>query len=140
MLAARPLHNAAASERTTDDQHVLLTVRKHRPAWLVPPLTWWIKPRLTTTVELDPLGARVWALCDGRRTVEEIIERLAGELDLSFHEGRVAVTNYLKMLVQRGVLVITMPGASATDDEATAPTHDASALARPATHAPPGGA
>lgn len=32
---------------------------------------------------LDPVGGRVWSLCDGTRTVGDIVEVLAGEYEVS---------------------------------------------------------
>ena len=58
---------------------------------------------------LDRLGAEVWRLCDGKRTVEEVVDLFGERHALTFHESRVAVTLYLKALLQRGVLAIVIP-------------------------------
>jgi hypothetical protein len=47
-------------------------------------------------------------LCDGKATVESIIDEFAARHRLSFHESRVAVTGYLKTLIRRGVLAIEL--------------------------------
>ena len=59
---------------------------------------------------LDHLGVEVWERCDGTRTVEQVVDEFAQKHALSFHESRVMVTEYLRELIQRGVLAIGLPG------------------------------
>jgi len=59
---------------------------------------------------LDRLGSWVWKLCDGNRNVEQLVDDFAAAEGLSFHEARVAVTGYLKTLIQRGALAVEVPG------------------------------
>ena len=108
MLQGRPVQNHAAKQEARVDGTLWLTVKKRKPRFLIPPLAWFIRPRLSKRYELDKLGVYVWKLCDGKRRVEDIIDSFAGEFGLSFHEARVAVTGYLKTLVQRGALVIML--------------------------------
>jgi len=108
MLAARPLHNAAA-EVTAGADELRIAVRTKRPRWMVPPPSWIVPLRPTRTVRLDRVGSRVWHLCDGERTVEQVVEEFARGYNLTFHEARVAVTGYLRQLVQRGALAVEMP-------------------------------
>ncbi len=108
MLQARPMQNRAAKQETGVNGAVRLTVKKRKPKFLIPPLSWLIRPRLSKRYELDKLGECVWKLCDGKRRVEDVIDSFAGEFHLSFHEARVAVTSYLKALVQRGAVVLIL--------------------------------
>lgn len=108
MLAARPARNAAAEAAHAPSGELALAVRRRRPRWHVPPLSWIVPIRPTRTVRLDPLGAQVWELCDGERSVEAIVDAFAAAHRLSFHEARVAVTGYLSQLVQRGALAIAL--------------------------------
>ena len=55
---------------------------------------------------LDKLGTEVLELCDGSRRVEEIVDEFAAKHRLTFHESRVAVTGFLRSLVQRGLIAI----------------------------------
>ena len=73
-----------------------------------PPLSWIVPFREESCSTLDPLGAEVWKLCDGQRTVEGVVDAFKDRYALSFHEARVAVTEYLKVLVQRGVLAVAL--------------------------------
>lgn len=122
MLAARPVQNVKADvrrpegwnlkgpRRSDDEAEALEITVSLKRAWylLVPPLSWIVRVGSTRTLRLDRLGARVWDLCDGKRTVEKIVDEFAELYGLSFHEARTSVTIYLKMLVQRGALAIVM--------------------------------
>lgn len=110
MLRARMIHNAAAGmEPGPRDGERSLAVPTRRPGWLVPPLSWVVRPPATRRVVLDALGAEVWDLCDGKRTVENVIDAFAAGNGLTFHEARVSVTAYLKALVQQGALAVARP-------------------------------
>lgn len=107
MLAAVPRHNQEATVVVgTPDQSISITVKRRRPRWLVPPLSWILRPSPVKTIQLDVLGTRIWNWCDGRRTVEAVIDLFAQEYRFAFHEARAAVTAYLKSLVQRGALAL----------------------------------
>jgi hypothetical protein len=106
MLAAKPMRNRAAKPSADCSDGRVLSIPRQRPRYLVPPLSWVFQPRTETVVELDALGCEVLALCDDHRTVEAIIDAFATRHRLTFHESRVSVTNYIRSLVQRGVLVI----------------------------------
>ena len=78
------------------------------PGWLVPPLSWVVRPRHQRVVSLDRIGTEVWQACDGRRTVEQIVDAFSERRRLTFHEARAAVTGFLRSLVQRGILAVEM--------------------------------
>ena len=107
MLQAIPVQNRAAQQDIIEGQMVL-TVQKKKPAFLVPPLSWVLRPRLRKRIQLDSLGRDIWQLCDGKRSVEEIIDCFAERENLTFHEARVSVTEYLKNLSLRGVVVMAV--------------------------------
>jgi hypothetical protein len=109
-LLGVPVRNKAAGVVDYGDE-VRVSVALRRARWLVPPITWIIKPASEKTVRLDALGAEVWRLCDGRRTVEKIADEFARSHRLTFHEARVSVTSYISELMQRGALVMTADGA-----------------------------
>jgi len=106
MLRAVPVPNVAAGVQRISEDELKITVKRRKPAFLIPPLSWFIRPRLQRTIVLDGLGAEVWDLCDGKRTVEDVTDDFARRHRLTFHEARLAVTEYLKRLVQRGALAI----------------------------------
>lgn len=108
MLAARAVHNAAARVSDDDGGDVTVHVKSVPPWYMFPPVSWIVPYRAERPAVLDRLGSQVWRWCDGERTVEDVIDAFAREHDLTFHEARVAVTGYIKSLVQRGVLAIAM--------------------------------
>lgn len=108
MLAAIPRRNAAA-EVIKEAGSVRIAVQSRPPWWLVGPLRWLLPVRRARVVRLDRVGGWVWGLCDGERTVEQVVEAFADRYNLTFHEARVAVTGYLRQLVQRGALAVEMP-------------------------------
>lgn len=110
MLEAVPLRNTAAVAATRPDGSLSVTVAIQKTWWMVPPITWILQPRKEKEIALDAIGSRILEWCDGQRTVEDIIEIFAREYAFTFHEARVSVTNYLKSLIQRGVLAIEQPG------------------------------
>ncbi|HUT24378.1 MAG TPA: PqqD family protein [Sumerlaeia bacterium] len=107
MLSAKPLRNTEAIVRPDGPEGLQITVKLERSLF-PPPLCWVVPSPKTRTVRLDRLGAQVWNLCDGRRTVEAVVEEFARTHGLTFHEARVAVTEYLRQLLRRGALAIAM--------------------------------
>jgi hypothetical protein len=106
MLRARALPNRAARVERGPGDTVSVWVEQTRR--LLPPLSWIVPFHKEQATRLDRIGTRVWSLCDGRRTVEEVVDAVAAQYRLTFHESRVAVTGYLKTLIQRGVLAVEM--------------------------------
>ena len=108
MLEARPVRNSAAEVLREEADALSIKVKMKKPRPLFPPLSWFVRPRTTRTIRLDRLGSQVWELCDGERTVEDVVDEFARRHRLTFHEARASVTAYLKLLVQRGVVAIVM--------------------------------
>lgn len=106
MLAARPQPNLAVDIVEESATRVRVAIRLKMPKWLLPPLSLIIKPRRRRIIELDPVGVEVWRACDGQHTVEDIVQAFAEHHELTFHEARVAVTNFLYSLIQRGLIAI----------------------------------
>ena len=53
---------------------------------------------------LNETGARVWQLCDGRRTVREISDQIAREFDADPATALSDVLRFLEALASRGLL------------------------------------
>lgn len=85
---------------------LLASIPMKRPRYMVPPLSWVLPYSTHRRVELDALGAEVLDLCDGRRSVEGIIERFATGHKLTFRESQLAVTQFLRQLTRRGLAAI----------------------------------
>jgi hypothetical protein len=110
MLEVAPRRNSAAAVKTGSDGSRRISVQRQRPWWLrIPLVAWIVAIGEARHLTLDRLGGEVWDLCDGRHTVEGIVDAFARGHGLTFHEARVAVTVYLKTLVQRGALALELP-------------------------------
>ncbi|MDA0321413.1 MAG: PqqD family protein [Verrucomicrobia bacterium] len=106
MLAARPRRNEAARVEANENGSVVLSVKRTSRKNLRWPLSWIVPVRAEGRTALDGIGRLIWELCDGARTIEEIIDAFAARHDLTFHESRVSVTDYVKELIRRGILAI----------------------------------
>lgn len=87
---------------------LLVSIPVRRPGWLVPPISWIMPFSNHRRVQLDGAGTAVVELCDGKRTVEQIVETFAQEHKLSFREAQLAVTQFLRELIGRGVVALVV--------------------------------
>lgn len=108
MLCARMIRNLAAEIIEASDSQVCVAVPTQRPRWWVPPLSWIVRRPERRQVILEGLGRELWELCDGQRSVENIIEIFAHRHGLTFHEARVSVAEYFSVLVRKGVLAVAL--------------------------------
>ena len=106
LLKAVPHRNVAMELTHRRDGSTLAALPLRRPKYLVPPISWILPYSSHRRVNLDRLGAGVLDLCDGRRSVESIIEKFAADHKLSFREAQLSVTQFLKQLSQRGLVAI----------------------------------
>lgn len=54
---------------------------------------------------LNPVGARVWELADGQRTLTAIVEAIAAEYQADPARVEIDVATFCEDLAQRGVLI-----------------------------------
>ena len=114
MLAARPVKNEAASIVDPSAESVTIRIKRDRPWYMVPPISWAIPMRREREVILDRIGTQIWKLCDQGNTVEAVVDAFGERHALTFHEARASVTGYLKGLIQRGVLAIVVDDKKAS--------------------------
>ena len=60
------------------------------------------------TVELDQIGSLVWSLCDGSRSVREVILAVADRYQFARREAEVSVLAYFRSLGKRGFVGMKM--------------------------------
>ena len=108
MLEATPVRNSAAAVKRRGSDGLSVEVKTIKPGYYVPPISWIMRVPEKRVAHLDRLGAEIWNLCDGVRTVEQIVDQFADNHRLTFHEARVGASSYMKMLVRRGALVMAM--------------------------------
>lgn len=106
ILHAVPHVNEAMTLTSRPGGAVVAAVPMKRPKYLVPPISWVLPFSPVRKVELDRLGASVLEMCDGRRTVEKIVENFAAGHKLTFREAQLSVTQFLRQLTHRGLVVI----------------------------------
>lgn len=112
LLDAVPVINTSAEVSNTEKGTVLIRIPLKKTRYLVPPLTWIFPVSSHRCLALDTIGAFVFRLCDGKRTIEQIIEKFAWQYKLTFHEARVPVLHFLQQLTERGAIVIVGKSAN----------------------------
>lgn len=105
-LDATPIANQAVKEQAISEDRVVLVVPVRKRWFNSVPFTWLFYFRSERRLELDALGTQVWRMADGVHTTEQIIEAFAAEHRLSFHEARVCVTQFLRMLTERNLVAM----------------------------------
>ena len=98
--------NAALDMDRRSNGSVVVEVPMEKPWYMVPPVTWVLPIPRGRRIELDAVGAAVLDLCDGRRNVEKIIELFASNHKLTFREAQLSVTQFLRQLTRRGIVVL----------------------------------
>jgi hypothetical protein len=111
ILRAVP-HRNRAMEVSPGPRGAMVSVPVRRPSWLVPPISWILPFSSHRRVELDDLGLEVLNLCNGRNTVESVIEKFAADHKLSFREAQLSVTQFLRLLTERGLVAVVGSGKS----------------------------
>ncbi|HUX03266.1 MAG: PqqD family protein [Phycisphaerae bacterium] len=107
LLDAVPVRNEKVSVEKGSGGGLVLGVPLRERWYMKPPIGWVMPFSRRRRVALDRLGMAVWETCDGRRTVEEVVEAFAARHHLTFHEARVSVEQFLRELVRRGLVVLT---------------------------------
>lgn len=72
-------------------------------------------------IELDALGAHLYDLCDGTRSVEQIMELYQEQWNLTFFESRALILSYLRLLSRRNLILFLKPGDEAKGAPSPAP-------------------
>ncbi len=105
---ARPVRNPSLKWRLNDDDDVEVVIPR-RSDRLGRVLGFLFYVPESRPLVLDEVGSRVWQLCDGERTVEEIIATLRDEYKLDRREVEVSLTEYLRSLGKRGMIGFLVP-------------------------------
>ncbi|MBD3422531.1 MAG: PqqD family peptide modification chaperone [Chitinivibrionales bacterium] len=106
ILDSIPVHNEALAVEEHSDDGVLLKVPLKKKWYTGFPFSFFMPISKYRAVALDTTGEKVWNACDGITTTESIIERFARFHLITFHEARLCVVEYLRLLTRRGLLVM----------------------------------
>jgi len=104
-LASVPLRNQAVREEQTDAGETRLVIPL-RPAWWARALSRVFYVPKQRRVVLDEIGAYVWGLCDGKKSVRDIVAALSARYKLHRKEAEISVVAYLRQLARRGLIGI----------------------------------
>ena len=106
ILLALPVKNESVRFDSQTNESVRIYVPLKKKWFMGPPFSWLVRFSKERVIELDSLGHEVWKMCDGKTTIEKIIGAFATHHKLSFHESRLSVMEFLRMLTRRGIIVI----------------------------------
>jgi hypothetical protein len=63
-------------------------------------------------IQLDSMGSIIWELCDGEKTVKDIIQILNEKYGMGPSEAEISLNNYFIQLSKRGLIVLLVPKES----------------------------
>ena len=106
MLALRPIRTASiAWEMKTDGEtpgvHLTVPRRDDKMGQILSRL---FQIPATKTIELDEFGAAVWEKCDGRHSVEQLVNFTSSAYKLNRRQAEVSVVSFMRMLAQRRLI------------------------------------
>jgi hypothetical protein len=111
-LGAIPRRNPAVETSRGADGVLQLTLRRPNTP-LARTLALFIAVPRRRTFELDGRGEWLWERFDGKRSVAQLTEAVAGEYQMEPEAARQAVFQYVGMLMRRGL--VTVEGRHAKD-------------------------
>ncbi|MEF2230235.1 MAG: PqqD family protein [Pseudodesulfovibrio sp.] len=102
-----PVRNRAVEEAPADGGLIRLSYPLAVKPWfgkLADAVGMWDKRPMIKQLELDELGAFVWNLIDGQRSVREIARAFADRYQAQPREAELSVTAFIKTIGQRGLI------------------------------------
>ncbi len=104
---AKPLKNPSVTQEITEEGALLLIAPlTQQGRGIVGALAKWLKAPDQKKFELEPVGAFVWNLCDGRTTFEGISKKLREQFKMNRLEADAALLAFLQMLSQRRLITL----------------------------------
>jgi hypothetical protein len=106
-MASVPLKNERVEEVQLESGDLLLTYPIPVRPWieaLIRRKGTAAADRQRKKLQLDTLGAAVWKLLDGHRSVRQVVDAFAGQYQLHSREAEVSVTQFLRELGKRGLI------------------------------------
>ena len=68
-----------------------------------------VPKEVTKKTTLDEVGSFVWNMCDGKHTIEEIVQKLSEKYKMMRQETEVALTTYIQQLSSRRFIGVLVP-------------------------------
>jgi hypothetical protein len=102
-LNAKPVRNETVKEKKWDDGQTFLVIPRKDARWVrIFSRIFYIPEE--RKISLDEIGAWVWSKCDGRISVNGMIDELAGKFNLKRKEAEVSLLKYLKNLGEKRLI------------------------------------
>jgi len=108
LLMSRPIRNEAVSVKKFGNDELEITIHRKKTK-LVILLSKLFRLPETRKIILDKIGACVWTLCDGSKTVNYIIKVFSKKYRLGREKAERSVLVYLEQLARRGLIAIAAP-------------------------------
>ena len=108
LLMSRPVRNEAVGVRTVDNDELELTIYRKKTK-LVILLSKLFKLQETRKIVLDKTGACIWRLCDGSKSISDIVELFSKKYSLHRERVERSLLVYLEQLVRRGLIAVIAP-------------------------------
>ena len=114
---ARPVRNPALKWRVNDEDFIEVIVPRRKDLFGRARGFLFFVPE-SRPITLDEVGTRVWNLCDGEHTVQDIVKALSSDYKLQRREVEVSLTEYLRTLGKKGMIGFLVPKEALEDEEA----------------------
>lgn len=106
---AKPEQNPVVESHPQEDGSIILVAPLEQQgrgalAWIAKKM----QMPSTKSFELEPVGAFVWANCDGKQTFETISRKLRDRYKMNRLEADAALTSFLQTLGQRRLISLKM--------------------------------
>lgn len=112
-LSATPVRNAAVKVTAESDADHLVVAVDLKYTGSSKLFAGLLKTKKQKQYELEGLGLELYNRFDGNCAVEELIDELIERYKLTFFEARALVLTYLRMLTDRGLIVMAVKEAAA---------------------------
>ena len=104
-LMLRPGRNSRLTwERLETGETILSVPQNEKVGRLTKRMAARLKAPTERRVELDEVGGYVWELCDGRHTVDSIVQKTGRQYRMNRREAEVSVSMFLQMLHERNFI------------------------------------
>lgn len=105
----KPVRNPTVGFESNDDGGIMLMVPMTHAKPLIRALAKWSNAPAERLVELEPVGAAVWQMCDGKHTIEMIAKSLCAQFGLTPAEAEASLLAFLDTLSKRRYLTWQNP-------------------------------
>ena len=111
VLAMRPLRTLDTWKESPETGRVVVTHTKNYGAVEVR-LAKMLKGSPTVNRHLDEFGSRIWLLCDGKHTIEDIARALQDEFHERFEPAVPRTLKFVEILAERNLVTIVAEGGA----------------------------